>query len=69
MAGDRRPRSEAESPERRPADDVESFRGEWKITRESAKHEPLPAFQAMWEVTVPAGGEASVEYRAQIGQR
>lgn len=48
---------------------VETFRGEWKITRESAAHEQVSAFEAMWRVTVPAGGEASVEYRAQIGPR
>ena len=48
---------------------VETFRGEWQIIRESAKHEQTSAFQAMWQVTVPAGGEASVEYRAQIGPR
>ena len=48
---------------------VETFRGEWKIIRESAEHTQISAFQAKWEVTVPAGGEASVEYRAQIGQR
>ena len=48
---------------------VETFRGEWRITRESAKHTQSSAFQAKWEVTVPAGGEASVEYRAQVGLR
>ena len=48
---------------------VETFRGEWRIIRESAKHEQTSAFQAKWEVTVPAGGEASVEYRAQVGPR
>ena len=48
---------------------VESFQGEWKIVRDSAKHTRTSAFQAMWTITVPAGGEASVEYRAQIGQR
>ena len=56
---------------RRPAEVeiVESFRGEWKIVRESASHEQTSAFQVLWRVTVPAGGEASVEYRAQIGRR
>lgn len=48
---------------------VESFQGEWKIIRDSAKHTQTSAFQATWTVTVPAGGEASVEYRAQIGPR
>lgn len=48
---------------------VENFRGEWKIVRDSARHTQASAFQAMWKVTVPAGGEASVEYRAQIGPR
>jgi len=48
---------------------VETFRGEWQIIRESAKHEQTSAFQAKWLVTVPAGGEASVEYRAQVGPR
>ncbi len=48
---------------------VEAFRGEWRITRESAPHEQLSAFQVMWRLTVPARGEASVEYRAQVGPR
>jgi hypothetical protein len=48
---------------------VETFRGEWRIIRESAEHEQTSAFQVMWEVTVPAGGETSVEYRAQVGPR
>jgi hypothetical protein len=48
---------------------VEAFQGEWKILRDSAKHTQTSAFQATWTVTVPAGGEASVEYRAQIGPR
>ncbi len=48
---------------------VETFRGEWQIFRESAEHEQVSAFQAMWLVTVPAGSEASVEYRAQVGPR
>ena len=48
---------------------VETFRGEWRILRQSADHTQLSAFQAMWKVTVPAGGETSVEYRAQISQR
>ncbi|MDH3739494.1 MAG: DUF4139 domain-containing protein, partial [Alphaproteobacteria bacterium] len=42
---------------------IETFRGEWKIVRESAAHTQVSAFQAMWQVTVPANGEASVEYR------
>jgi len=48
---------------------VEAFQGEWKIVRDSAQHAQISAFQAMWQVTVPANGEANVEYRAQIGQR
>ncbi len=48
---------------------VEAFRGEWQIIRETARHEQVSAFQATWRVTVPAGGEAIVEYRAQINQR
>ena len=48
---------------------VENFHGEWKIVRGSAPHTQTSAFQALWTITVPAGGEASVEYRAQIGQR
>lgn len=50
-------------------DIVENFRGEWKIVRDSERHAQISAFQAMWTLTVPAGGEASVEYRAQIGAR
>lgn len=55
----------------RPAqvDIVESFRGEWKIVRESTAHTQTSAFQVMWQVTVPANGETSLEYQAQIGQR
>jgi hypothetical protein len=48
---------------------VESFRGEWKIIRETTGHTQKSAFQAQWRVTVPARGAASVEYRAQIGPR
>jgi len=48
---------------------VENFQGEWKIVRETAAHTQKSAFQALWTVTVPAGGEANVEYRAQIGLR
>lgn len=48
---------------------IESFQGEWKIVRETAPHEQTSAFQATWKVTVPANGEASLEYRAQIGRR
>ncbi|MFT5440804.1 MAG: hypothetical protein ACI9MJ_002678 [Alphaproteobacteria bacterium] len=48
---------------------VENFQGEWKIVRESSAHTQKSAFQALWEVTVPANGETSLEYRAQIGQR
>ena len=55
----------------RPAqvDIVESFRGEWKIVRESTARTQTSAFQVMWQVTVPANGETSLEYQAQIGQR
>lgn len=48
---------------------VEGFQGDWQIIRESAPHSQLSAFQAMWEVTVPARGSAEIEYRAQIGPR
>lgn len=48
---------------------VENFNGEWDITRETTSHTKLSAFQAMWPVTVPAGGEVSVDYRADIGPR
>lgn len=48
---------------------VETFRGEWKIIRETTGHTQTSAFQATWQITVPAGGEAAVEYRAQIGPR
>ncbi|NKB48855.1 MAG: DUF4139 domain-containing protein [Alphaproteobacteria bacterium] len=48
---------------------IETFNGEWKIVRESASHEQTSAFQALWRVKVPANGEASLEYRAQIGRR
>ncbi len=48
---------------------VETFRGEWKIVRETTGHTQVSAFQSMWQVTVPANGEASLEYRAQIGPR
>ena len=55
----------------RPADVeiVETFQGEWKIVRESSDHTQISAFQAQWLVTVPANGETSLEYRAQIGRR
>jgi len=48
---------------------VETFRGEWRVTRESAPHSQLSAFQAMWRLTVPADGATELEYRAQIGPR
>jgi hypothetical protein len=48
---------------------IEGFQGEWRIVRESTPHEQTSAFQATWKLTVPANGETSLEYRAQIGRR
>lgn len=44
----------------------ESFGGDWLVLEESAKHAKENAFTAAWTVTVPAKGEAVLEYRARV---
>ena len=44
---------------------VENLSGDWTITYESAAHK-RDGNQAQWRVTVPAGGHATVSYRARV---
>lgn len=40
--------------------------GDWEILSESAGHEKLDAFQVEWEITVPAGGETVLTWKARV---
>jgi len=40
--------------------------GDWEITQESLRHRREPAGMATWEMTVPAGGAAVLDYTARI---
>ena len=41
---------------------VETFHGQWNITKESLPHEKESGFQAAWMVEVPAKGEKALSY-------
>ncbi len=47
---------------------IETIPGDWTMLSESAKHEKLAADRALWRVSVPAGGEAVLEYRVRVRQ-
>jgi hypothetical protein len=44
---------------------VEPMTGDWEITRESAHHEPGDAHAAVWQIAVPAGGRATLDYEVR----
>lgn len=44
----------------------EPLPGDWEILRENLPHRKEAAHLAVWEVEVPAGGEALLEYRALV---
>jgi hypothetical protein len=45
---------------------VEPFDGAWEITRETQAHDKANARMAEWTITVPAKGQADLEYTARI---
>jgi hypothetical protein len=45
---------------------AEQFPAEWKILNESHPHEKITAFQAEWNVPVPAEGKTVLKYRVRI---
>jgi hypothetical protein len=47
---------------------VETIPGDWTMISETAKHEKVGAEQARWQVPVPAGGTATLEYRVRVRQ-
>lgn len=44
----------------------EDFHGDWTILEESRPHERVDADTARWTVRLPAGGAATISYRARI---
>lgn len=44
----------------------EPIPGDWKITRESAKHEKLAAGLAEWRIEIPAEGSTVLEYQVLV---
>jgi hypothetical protein len=47
---------------------VETIPGDGTMISETAKHEKVGAEQARWQVPVPAGGTATLEYRVRVRQ-
>lgn len=45
---------------------VENIPGQWRMLSESIAHEKTGAFQAEWQVPVPAEGSATLSYRVRI---
>ena len=45
---------------------IETIPGQWKVVSESVAHERTSAFQAEWQVPVPAEGSATLTYRVRI---
>ena len=46
-------------------DVVENIPGDWRMLEESQPHSKRSTGQAVWNVTVPAGGEAELTYRVR----
>ncbi len=44
----------------------ERLYGDWEILSSSAEYEKLDAFRLAWDVTVPAGGETTLSWKARI---
>ena len=47
---------------------IEAIPADWQILQESQPHSKTAAHEAQWEVSVPAGGQASLNYRVRIKQ-
>jgi hypothetical protein len=45
---------------------AEQFPAEWRIVSESHPHEKVQAFQAEWQVPVPAEGSTTLAYRVRV---
>jgi hypothetical protein len=45
---------------------VEPMYGAWEITKESQPHDRANARMAEWAITVPANGQAVLEYTAKV---
>ena len=45
---------------------AETIPGEWKILEESIGHEKASAYQAEWQVDLPAEGSTTLTYRVRI---
>jgi hypothetical protein len=45
---------------------AEQFPANWKILDESHPHEKVQAFQAEWQVPVPAEGSTTLKYRVRV---
>jgi len=45
---------------------LEEFPGEWEVLSSSVAPERLSAASARFPVSVPAGGEATLEYRVRV---
>jgi hypothetical protein len=45
---------------------IETIPGQWKMVNESIAHERTGAFQAEWQVPVPAEGSTTLTYRVRI---
>ena len=45
---------------------IETIPGQWKMVNESIAHEKTGAFQAEWQVPVPAEGSTTLTYRVRI---
>lgn len=47
---------------------VESFSGEWALTQNNLKPENTEAYQATWQVTIPAKGTSNLSFSAKVKQ-
>jgi hypothetical protein len=44
----------------------EPIPGDWEIVQQSERHTKESAHVASWQITVPAGGSAVLEYMARV---
>ncbi|WP_053980819.1 DUF4139 domain-containing protein [Marinagarivorans algicola] len=47
---------------------VESFSGEWELTHNSLKPHNTAAYQATWQITIPAKGSTNLSFTAKVKQ-
>ncbi len=47
---------------------VESFSGEWELTQNSLKPQETAAYQATWQITIPAKGSTNLSFTAKVKQ-